>query len=272
MSEVLQRNYPRGIPFKTPQQLAAQEARLRRWTYCLLAGAAVGLVLLVSGGVLLQKSMHDATADTPAPVSPTGADGGEIKVALRDAPVKKSRSPDKEWLQQAETTVEENVPHSSRTVPAPRQSKAVPLEKPAKKGAPKAAFPLAQHDLLLQTLAVLTVGQLYQSYLSIGLLADGKEGGAYQKTEAIQVLAEVTSTLTIVDRQLGKLLDMALEPEDRQDVRYIRQLNAQLQTQARELKAYWNNPDGEQQQKYQKAREAAWSAISRLLANEANKP
>src|SRR5262249_1785088 len=115
---------------------------------------------------------------------------------------------------------------------------------------------------------VLTVGHLYQGYLNIGLLADGREGGAFEKAEAVQVLGEVTNTLQIVDRQLAKLLEQGLDSEDQKDVQHVRKLGSLLRVQARELKAYWDNPDEEQKRKYRKAREAAWAGIERMLEGD----
>jgi len=240
---------------------------LRRWTYCLMGGAAVLLLCVAAAGVFFlkafQASASAAPSDPPARESDSVAKrtGPSSSVDGRGPAGQKSAKP-------GESTRKRKTKPPSRTALVHRQKNSGSSDPPKEEGKTPAVSAKSQREFCLKTMAVLTVGHLYQGYLNIGLLADGREGGAFEKAEAVQVLAEVTNTLQIVDRQLAKLLGQGLDSEDQKDVQHVRKLGSLLRVQARELKAYWDNPDEEQKRKYRKAREAAWAGIERLLEGD----
>jgi hypothetical protein len=267
MSDMFAKTYPRGVPFKPPQTLADREARLRRWTYCLLGGAAMLFLCVATAGVFFLKAFQ-----VPASAAPTDPPAGEPgSIAKRTGPsstVDGKGPAGKKSAEPGENTRKKKSKPPSRAALVHRQKKAGSSDPANEEEKTTAVSGKAQREFYLKTMAVLTVGHLYQGYLNIGLLADGREGGAFEKAEAVQTLAEVTNTLQIVDRQLAKLLEHGLDPEDQKDVQHVRKLSGLLKVQARELKAYWDDPDEEQKRKYRKAREAAWAGIERLLEGD----
>jgi hypothetical protein len=240
---------PRALPFAPPPELVAREARLRRWTFYLVGGAALGLVLLSSASVFLLhyfqwkggKGSGETGASREGTLSPS-------MPAVRIKPAWKS----------FDSRAEDGF---SAEADRPRRRGGKALE-----GRPvKPAERPAAHEQLLQSLAVLTVGHLYQGYLNIGFLADNMGSDVYSRDEAVKMLKEVTNTLSIVDRQLARLRAVQLTPEDRRDVEHVRQLGKLLRAQADELTAYWEEPTKAQALRYKKARAAAWAGIKPLL-------
>jgi len=126
-------------------------------------------------------------------------------------------------------------------------------------------------DNLLDAVGGLIGAHLHQGYLNIGLLADAQENDIYSPEDAKKVLTNVTSLLDNVDQQIARLTDAGLDDEDRKKLELARKVSAQLRTQAKELRAYWDTPDKdreakkEHETKYFKAREEAWSGIKELL-------
>ncbi|TMQ30046.1 MAG: hypothetical protein E6K70_24810 [Planctomycetota bacterium] len=62
--------------------------------------------------------------------------------------------------------------------------------------------PASEHSQLLETIGTLTSAHYYQTYLNIGLIADGKARGTYTEADAVKVLESVLSLLKSVDRKL----------------------------------------------------------------------
>ena len=200
MSTITTNAYPRALPFAPPQDLAAREARLRRWTYFLGAIAALTLLLLVTAGVFVANllAQRPNAADAPA------------------------------------------------------------------KGKELAAVQ-TQRDEFLQSLGVLSGAHLYQTYLNIGLLADGVEHRTYTKDEALAMLDPVTAMLDTVDQQLAKIKDAGLDPVDRKELEAIRSLSPLLREQVRTLRVYWKTGAKEDADRHQAARENTWTRLSETL-------
>jgi hypothetical protein len=212
----------------------------------LVGAAALFLVLLSSAGVFILhyfKWKSDGTAqESDSPSSPSAT--------------QQRKGPTKE-------TSGEREAGSDRAGRKPH-----PARKTGKTSAGKGMARNPQGELLLQSVAVLTVGHLSQGYLNIGLLADGVEGDVYEKDEAVRMLKEVTNTLRIVDRQLARLDGLKLTTEDRRDVEHVRKLNKLLRAQAQALRAFWKDPTAARALKFKKTRRAAWSGIKPLLGLE----
>jgi hypothetical protein len=120
-------------------------------------------------------------------------------------------------------------------------------------------------EQFLAALGSLSAAHVYQSYLNIGLLADGVESEAYTKAQAEEMLATVGAMIGMVDRQLDKIREMDLEGDDKDNIEEVQAIVELLRRQARALRAYWATGESEQAGRYQKAREACWASISRLL-------
>jgi hypothetical protein len=118
---------------------------------------------------------------------------------------------------------------------------------------------------LLETVGALAVSHLYQSYLNIGLMADGKAEGVYDEADIKGILVSVLGVMDTLDKQMDKVAKLELSQEDRDTVEQIRKLSGILRQQADELQAFWKTGDKLRAAKYEKLRKEAWEGISKLL-------
>src|SRR5262249_43076662 len=81
---------------------------------------------------------------------------------------------------------------------------------------------------LLETVGLATASHLYQAYLNIGLLADGKAEGIYEEKDVRQLLASVDALLGALDTQLDKIGKQELSKEDREGVALLRRVSGLL--------------------------------------------
>jgi hypothetical protein len=235
-------NFPRGLPFKPPPAAAASEAvvsavdsgaAFRAWVVRLAVMTIAAVAAIVLVGVI------------------------GIVWALRPAANPESSG----WRSVVHEPLPSAPPAGPAVVSAPRLQQA-DLKARVQ---PKAAEPL------LETVGSLTAANLYQTYLGLGLLADGMEKDIYTATEARKLLATLTALLDSVDAQLAIVGKSSLDAEDRQMVERSGQLAALLRTQAKELRAYWDTPESDlaartdHEQKFHRARDQAWAGLQELL-------
>jgi hypothetical protein len=117
---------------------------------------------------------------------------------------------------------------------------------------------------LLETVGALTTAHCYQTYLNIGLIADGKAKGSYTEKDAAKVLDSVLSTLNSVDRKLAALSKIDLDKQDRESLEQIRDLADLLRQQGKELEAFWDSGKDQDAARYENARKDSWAAIGKL--------
>src|SRR6266849_5614626 len=117
---------------------------------------------------------------------------------------------------------------------------------------------------LLETVGALTSAHCYQTYLNIGLIADGKAKGAYTTQDAYKVLDSVLSLQSSIDRNLAAVAKLDLDKRDLESLDQMRDLSALLRQQGRELKAFWDGGKDENAARYDDARKDSWAAIGRL--------
>lgn len=120
-------------------------------------------------------------------------------------------------------------------------------------------------EQLLRTVGALSAGQLYQTYLNIGFMADGKAEGVYEEKDIQQIMGSVVSLMDTLDKELEKVAKLDLTKEDREAVDQFKKLSGLLRTQADELQAFWKTGDKDRGAKYEKVRQEAWQGISKLL-------
>jgi hypothetical protein len=132
---------------------------------------------------------------------------------------------------------------------------------------PAQVIPLTRtaRERFLAALGMLSAAQIYQTYLNIGLLADGVESEAYTKAQAEEMLATVVGLLDQGDRQLDAVRQTDLDADDQQNVKRIQDLTVLLRRQASALRAYWATGDREQITRYHQARETTWKRLSDAL-------
>jgi hypothetical protein len=147
----------------------------------------------------------------------------------------------------------------------PDGSPPVETRKPESKPAKVVPLVRTERERYLAALGLLSAAQVYQTYLNIGLLADGVESGAYSKAAAEEMLTTVASLINQMDRQLDKISDTGLDVEDQQNVARIQTLTVLLRRQASALRAYWATGEREQIDRYHQARENTWKNVSEVL-------
>jgi hypothetical protein len=122
----------------------------------------------------------------------------------------------------------------------------------------------AERRQLLETVGALTSAHCYQTYLNLGLLADGKAKGTYTDKDAYKVLDSVLSVLNSLDRKLATLSKFDLEKQDRDSLELMRDLAAQLRQQGKELEAFWDTGKDEDATRYENSRKDSWAALGKL--------
>jgi hypothetical protein len=122
--------------------------------------------------------------------------------------------------------------------------------------------------MTLDAMGGLSAANLYQSYLTIGLLADGVETKAFTRDGATKTLQIVNGCLELVDTKLAKLDKANLEPGDRSSLKQIKAVTALLRVQSQALEAYWTSGKMEQFEAFQRARKASWTGLSKVLGIE----
>jgi hypothetical protein len=204
------------------------------------------LVLATVGGLLFRGKTSSAQPPAAAP-----ADDQPPKVA--DVP--KAANPPK-----PDDPAKAAAP---RAVAAP-QAGETPKAATSPKIGPETGT-AAEHRRLLETIGALTAGHSYQTYLNIGLLADGRAKGAYTDKDATRVLDSILSIVRSVEEKLAALDKLTLDEADRASLAQMRELSALLRRQANELQSFWDSGRDEDAARYESARKDAWAAISRLL-------
>jgi hypothetical protein len=129
-----------------------------------------------------------------------------------------------------------------------------------------ASVPAAEERrVLLQTVGLLAASQVYQAYLNIGLLADGKASGAYQAKDCQGAMEIVFHLLEAADLQLEKISKMDLSQEDQEGVTSVRKLSGLVRQQGDELLEFWNTSNQENLARYAQCRQQAWQGLNGLL-------
>jgi hypothetical protein len=130
----------------------------------------------------------------------------------------------------------------------------------------------SNRDPLLKSVGSLTAASLYQTYITLGLLADSSEKEVYSPAEARKLLTTLTALLDSLDTQLAAVAKSELDSEDAHRLQHARQLSATLRVQAKELRAYWDTPEEdvtaqeEHERQFHQARDQAWVSLKELLA------
>jgi hypothetical protein len=257
--ETVKRTYPRALPHRSPDELAAQSdrlrdamdelavqsARLRRWIYSLAAALGIALAAGAALGIYWMSTRAGPPPLAAASVSPAP----EMPAATVDRTEPPARSAKIDGLAL-----------SKKTQTPPDAAKAKPAGE---------TIDTQHRAMFLETLGGLSAANLYQSYLSIGLLADGVENKSITVEAATSTLKIVTSCLGLVDRKLAKLDKAALEPDDQDSIEEIQAVAELLRLQSQAALAYWATGKAEQGADFEKTRKATWTALSKVLGLDA---
>jgi hypothetical protein len=132
----------------------------------------------------------------------------------------------------------------------------------------KILSPEDEKAVLCETLGLLATMQLYQTYLNIGLLADGKAEGVYSAETVSELLGSIIHPLDQVEEQLTKVSQLKLTNEDRDTVKVLVKTLQLLRQQGKALVNFWNTGKEEDAKLYETSRTAAWRELSGLLKLE----
>src|SRR5262249_6110306 len=133
-----------------------------------------------------------------------------------------------------------------------------------------AAPEVTPRDMNLEALGGLSAANLYQSYLTMGLLADGVESKAFTVEGAVNTLKLVTSCIALVETKLARLDRLNLEPDDIASLRQIKAVIALMRIQTQALQTYWSTGKAEHGEAYQRARKVSWAGLSKVLGVDGN--
>ncbi len=161
------------------------------------------------------------------------------------------------------TVLASKPPDEARPETKPPEPPAAGVVNPPQQAAPPTAPD--PEPAPLEAVGVLTGVHLYQTHLSIGLLADAAESDVYTTEDADKLLEGITGMMDTVAKELALIPDDSLKPADRQALLKVKDLTGLLRTQAAELRAYWNTGEKEHADNYHKARNQAWEGVKELL-------
>lgn len=238
MTATAKKKYPQAAPFRAPEEIAAQCERWRRRSYWLIATViSVSVLGITSVGILIK------TARATPPLAPSAAD--PMTVFERNT----------------------SIPEITQPKLKPSLVSITPPTLPKKVTVPQAGNVKrdSQRDRLLEAMGNLSAAHLFQSYLNIGLLADGVESDAYSPKEAEDTLHSIHEIMDQVTSQLDLVAKLDLEGEDLAAIEQIKTATVLLRVQAKCLENYWTTGESKNAEEYHEARKAAWKGLSKIL-------
>jgi hypothetical protein len=117
----------------------------------------------------------------------------------------------------------------------------------------------------LETIGALAAAHYFQTYLNIGLIADGKGSGLYSDENARKDLGSVLSVVDSVDRQLDSFGKHPMAKEDRQSLEQMRAISTLLRQQGKALQTYWDRGQEQDAAHYEGLRKDLYAAINKLM-------
>ena len=233
--------------------------RLRFWTACLFFAAGLMIVVSVASFVFVRNLTlrHAPPAETArAAESPKPTPAVTVIHKEESEPSKAAGVP------AARPTAPKIPASDSATKPA---GEAVDVKKSLPPVAEPAGAAANREARLIESVGSLCAVQLYQSYLNVGLLADGVEHEAYSKADAAQILSTIVTLSQTVDGQLQKLADSGLENDDKKALDRVRKASALVRTQAAHLQSFWSSGEKNHIDDYQRLRQQCWQELRSIL-------
>jgi hypothetical protein len=133
------------------------------------------------------------------------------------------------------------------------------------KPAPPPKLDAGHKERYLEAIGALCAAHLLQSFLNIGLVADGVESEAYTTKEAKETLQSIENLMDQVDTQLGKLTKTGLDADDRAALEQFKAVAVMLRLQAKFLQDYWKNGEKADAERYHEVRKAAWEGLGKIM-------
>jgi hypothetical protein len=140
---------------------------------------------------------------------------------------------------------------------------------------PKAQEPKADGDAkatdqeqiseLLETVGMLGGLNLYQTYLNVGLIADGKSQGVYGDDDAKELLGSVLTPLETLTERFDKAGKITTSKEDKAAIARVSKAAGLLKTQGQHLVSFWNDGKESDGNRYEASRKLAYAEISDMI-------
>jgi hypothetical protein len=127
---------------------------------------------------------------------------------------------------------------------------------------------LEKEEPLLDAIGSLSASHLVQTYLNIGMIADGRAGGVYDTPSAQQLLTTIQVLVASVDKRLQELAKGEMRREDKQALEKVVKQAVLLKEMATALQTFWKSGKKEDGAKYETLRKKAWAGIQQLAPED----
>lgn len=138
------------------------------------------------------------------------------------------------------------------------------VQEPPEAPIPQAA-PADSVETLLEAVGTMGGVQLYQTYLNIGFIADGKGQNVYTAEEAEELLMSIVAPLDHVTKQFQSVKQIATDDDDKKALDRLSKIAGMLKGQAKSLESLWANGSKGEADRFEKDRQDAWREISDFL-------
>lgn len=128
----------------------------------------------------------------------------------------------------------------------------------------------AQESKMLQAMGGLSAAYLYNTYSTIGSVADGFSGGVYTDKETTEILDNQKQMCDNLIKMMKGLLDDKVLNDER-DVDFMKNVISivtGLKKQAQYYEDYMANKNDDRKSKYDDQRKENWNGISKVLGLE----
>ncbi len=122
-----------------------------------------------------------------------------------------------------------------------------------------------QRERLLESVGSVSSIYLYQSYLNVGLIADGVKNDTYTKEEAGELLNTIVTLLQTVDAQMQKLENIGLDEEEVAAVKQVRNISGSIKAQTIHLQNHWKTGDKLSLDQFNQSRHESWNELRTVL-------
>jgi hypothetical protein len=124
---------------------------------------------------------------------------------------------------------------------------------------------LDQVSELIESVGMLGGLNLYQAYLNIGFIADGKSQGIYADDDAAELLGSVLTPLESMTEQFDKAAKISGSKDDKATIVRVTKAAGMLKTQGQNLVTFWNSGKEADGNRYEASRKQTWTELSDLL-------
>ncbi|MGE3806751.1 MAG: hypothetical protein AB7K24_18950 [Gemmataceae bacterium] len=148
--------------------------------------------------------------------------------------------------------------------PMPPQVNPVPVV-PNPNPVPQPAARKSDRQKLIEIVDTLTATNLYQTYMTLGLIADGRVSNSYSQEETLAMLKALADTVDAADKQLNRLTRITLTQEEQARFTELTQVSTLLKQQGAALVNYVQNNNPRALEEFQRIRLRTGERVATLL-------